>query len=125
MEIGLVSCSKGKLDESAPPKELYMESSYFRKMREYSETYHDDWYILSAKHHLLEPDGTPIEPYEQSLTEAYVDERREWARETASQIRKQGVLSDADVLVIHAGKKYYEELIPLLEDDVSKYQPRG
>lgn len=116
MQIGLVSCTKSKRDETAPPRKLYDESAYFRKAREYCEKYHDDWYILSAKHHLLEPDGPPIEPYDKSLNDAYVDERREWAQETASQLREHGLLSDGNVLVIHAGQRYYDELLPLIED---------
>ena len=67
-EIGLVSCVKTKRDEPATPKDLYT-SAYFWKIRTYAETYHDDWWILSAKHHLLGPDGPPIEPYEETVPE--------------------------------------------------------
>jgi hypothetical protein len=62
MEIGLVSCTKSKREHAAPPQDLYDESAFFRKARQYARANHDDWYILSAKHGLLEPDGEPIEP---------------------------------------------------------------
>lgn len=62
MEIGLVSYTKSKREQASRPAELYMESAFFRKAREYVEANHDQWFILSAKHGLLEPDGPPIEP---------------------------------------------------------------
>jgi hypothetical protein len=61
-EVGLVSCTKSKTDHSAPPKDLYEPSALFRKARRYCKDTHDEWYILSAKHGLLEPDGPPIDP---------------------------------------------------------------
>ena len=104
-EIGLVSCVKTKRDEPATPKDLYT-SDYFEKMQAYAEQYHDDWWILSAKHGVLAPDGEPIEPYDETLSGARVVKKREWAEEVT--------------LVVHAGKDYYEELLPLIEDrDVS------
>ena len=51
MEIGLVSCTKSKREQAANPAELYMESTFFQKAREYVKTNHDAWYILFAKHH--------------------------------------------------------------------------
>lgn len=66
-EIGLVSCVKSKRDEPAKPRELYT-SAYFEKMRAYAEQEHDEWWILSAKHGLLDPDGSPIDPYNETLS---------------------------------------------------------
>ena len=81
MEIGLVSCTKSKREQATEPADLYMPSTFFSKAREYVEANHDRLYILSAKHHLLDPSGPSIEPY-----------------------------------VFHAGRDYYDELIPLLDD---------
>ena len=78
--------------------------------------HHDDWYILSAKYHLLEPDGSPIEPYDETLTNARVAQKREWARTVYEEMDAAGLLEPDVALVIHAGKAYYEELLPLLED---------
>lgn len=80
MEIGLISCTKSKRDQSAQPQELYMESPLFRKARAYAERVHDEWYIHSAKHHLREPDGPPIAPDEETLTTAGINQRRKWAQ---------------------------------------------
>ena len=114
-EIGLVSCVKTKRDEPAHPKNLYI-SDYFNKMSAYAEQYHDDWWILSAKHGLLDPDGERIAPYDESLTGARKAEKREWAQRVAEQLDDEGLLSDDVTLVLHAGKAYYEELLPLIED---------
>lgn len=116
MEIGLVSCTKSKREEPAKPAELYMESAFFRKAREYAEANYDRWYVLSAKHHLLDPAGPPIEPYDETLTGAPVNRKREWANEVSDQLRDEGLLEDGNRLVFHAGRDYYSELLPLLED---------
>jgi hypothetical protein len=113
-EIGLVSCVKTKRDEPATPKNLYT-SSYYEKMRSYAEQYHDDWWILSAKHGLLDPDGEPIEPYNETLSGARVAEKREWADRVAEELDEKGLLSDGVTLVFHAGKDYYEELLPYID----------
>ncbi|RKD86250.1 hypothetical protein ATJ93_4667 [Halopiger aswanensis] len=115
-EIGLVSCTKTKLEEPASPGELYSPSSLFSKARQYCEQHHDDWYVLSAKHQLLEPDGPPIEPYDETLTGARVGEKRAWATETFDELDTAGLLEADTTLVFHAGKAYYEELLPLLDE---------
>lgn len=114
-EIGLVSCVKTKRNEPTTPKDLYT-SSYFEKMRSYAEHYHDDWWILSAKHGLLDPDGEPIEPYNETLSGARVATKREWAEQVTEQLDEEGLLSEEVTLVLHAGKDYYEELLPLIEE---------
>jgi len=83
MQIGLISCTKSKREQSAKPKNLYMESAFFRKARKYVEANSDLWYILSAKHHLIEPDGPSIEPYNETLSGAPVAKKKEWS-ETGS-----------------------------------------
>jgi len=115
MEIGLVSCTKSKRDEAARPADLYMPSTFFQKAREYVETHHDDWYVLSAKHHLLDPSGSSIEPYDETLTGAPVAKKREWADTVCDQLEDRGLLNDGIHLVFHAGRDYYAELIPLLD----------
>lgn len=114
MEIGLISCTKSKRTESTPPRDLYDPSAYFRKARSYAETHHDDWYILSAKYGLLDPDGPAIEPYDETLTQASVSQRREWSTQVLSQLDETDLLTSNTTFVIHAGKAYYGELLPLL-----------
>lgn len=120
-EIGLVSCVKTKRDSATRPADLYT-SSYFEKMREYAETHHDEWLILSAKHRLLEPDGEKIEPYEETLSNASKDQKRDWAKEVFRDLRGRGLLDEDTIFVIHAGKPYYEELLPLLEGTVASVE---
>jgi len=117
MEIGLVSCTKAKQDSAATPRELYEPSALFRKARGYAEANHDEWYILSAKYEVLDPDGPAIGPYDETLTDADVEERREWSRRVVDQLRERGLLNEGNTLVIHAGKAYYKKLLPLLEDE--------
>lgn len=115
-DIGLVSCTKNKREGRSKPAELYMESALFKKARKYVEANHDDWYILSAKHHLLDPDGPAIEPYDETLSGASVDMKREWAQKVYYQLQREGLLADGNRLVFHAGRDYYDELLPLIED---------
>ena len=110
-----MSCVKTKRNQPAVPKDLYT-SPYFRKMREYAEREHDEWWIISAKHGLLDPDGEPIEPYDETLSGARVARRREWAGQVSEELDERGLLDESTQLVIHAGKSYYEELIPVLEE---------
>lgn len=117
MEIGLVSCTKQKREEPARPADLYDPSALFRKARAYCEQEHDEWLILSAKYGVLDPDGPAIEPYDETLTDAGVDRRREWAQQVKDELAKRGLLEPESTFVVHAGKAYYEELVPLLEDD--------
>lgn len=114
MEIGLVSCTNSKRDVTSRPKKLYMESSLFKKSRRYCEKHHDEWYILSAKHGLLEPDGPPIEPYDETLTTVSADEKRQWGRRVAKQLRSRGLVSET--LVFHSGKDYYKPVLGALEE---------
>lgn len=120
-EIGLVSCVKSKRDDPASPKELY-SSDYFTKMRKYAETHHDEWYILSAKHGLLEPDGDPIAPYDETLGNFSKAAQREWANSVRTQLAEAGILDSTVTLVVHAGTAYYEELLPLIEDHVESIE---
>ncbi|MFC7177886.1 DUF6884 domain-containing protein [Halosegnis marinus] len=116
MEIGLVSCTKSKREEAVEPAELYVPSAFYRKAREFAEANHDTWYILSAKHHLLDPHGPPIEPYNDTLTNASLSRKREWADTVYEELDAEGLLAEGNRLVFHAGRNYYAELLPLIEE---------
>jgi hypothetical protein len=116
MDIGLVSCTKSKRKQASQPANLYMPSTFFQKAREYVEANHNRWYILSAKHHLLDPFGPPIEPYDDTLSGAPVARKREWAQTVSDQLETEGLLKDDNRLVFHAGRDYYTEILPLLEE---------
>jgi len=115
-EIGLASCTKSKREQAAEPADLYMASTFFQKARKYVEANHDRWYILSAEHHLLDPFGPPIEPYDDTLSGARVARKHEWAKTVYDQIEAEGLLDDGNRLIFHAGRDYYSELISLLEN---------
>jgi hypothetical protein len=110
MRIALVSCVKTKRGEPHPAKDLYT-SPLFLGLRRYAETHADRWFILSAKHGLLDPDQV-IEPYEATLNTMGVRERRQWAENVTSQLME--VLpADAEVIVL-AGERYRKDLLPFL-----------
>ncbi|NGZ27985.1 MAG: hypothetical protein G8345_13980 [Magnetococcales bacterium] len=111
--IVLVSCGAEKADAAVPAKELYL-SSRFRQQRTYAEKRQTDgWYILSAKHGLVDPE-TIVEPYDQSLMGMPKAERRAWAVQVWSQLEPR--LSGIDCVVIFAGKEYREFLELYLSD---------
>jgi len=61
--VVIAQCTGSKRDEPAPARDLYDESAYFRRQREYAVARGDVWFIQSAKHGLLAPE-TEIEPYD-------------------------------------------------------------
>lgn len=122
MEIGLVSCTKQKREQSASPEDLYSPSTYFSKARNYATRSHDKWYILSAKHGLLRPDGPPIEPYDMSLSDLTADERRSWAEEVMSDLIAEIPDQPEITVVLHTGKQYYENLLPLFDEAEIDYR---
>jgi hypothetical protein len=103
MNIGLVSCSKRKLDHPCPARDLYTVSVLFCKARAYCERHYDGWYILSAKHGLVHP-GDDLAPYDVTLKRMRVAERRAWGRRVSDELQGLG----DHVFYAHAGKDYLE-----------------
>jgi len=68
-----VGCGKGKLDHATKARYLYT-GSLFRKANAYCIANYDEWFILSAKHGLLDPNDV-IDPYDLSLKILGADER--------------------------------------------------
>lgn len=85
--VGLVSCSKSKLDHAAPAKDLYTPSYVFRLSRQYVEARCDEWWILSAKHGLVHPDAE-LEPYDEALTGAPKRIRERWTAKVREALRE-------------------------------------
>jgi hypothetical protein len=111
-KIGLVSCVSRKQTQIAAAQEIYI-SDLFQKSRAYVERHCDRWYILSAKHGLLNPQ-TQIEPYDITLNNMRARDRREWAKHVLGGIVQK--TSAHDTLIFLAGMKYREHLIqPLLD----------
>lgn len=101
MDIGLVSCSKSKLERAYPARDLYTASPLFRKARAYCERHYDAWYILSAKYGLVHPD-TVIAPYDVTLKHMPRAECRAWGQRVSAQLRQLG----QHTFYAHAGAEY-------------------
>ncbi len=108
--IYLVSCVSLKQSVPCEAKELY-RSNWFQKARAYVESMDMPWYILSARHGLINPDEV-IAPYEQTLNEMPISERRAWAEKVGGQLS--GLISPGDQVVVLAGARYREFLMPRL-----------
>jgi hypothetical protein len=110
--IALVSCVSKKGTSAAPARSLYL-SSWFRKASDVAILISDQWFILSAKYGLVEPNKL-IEPYNLTLNQMSVTERQAWARNVLSILLR--LLEAGDQVIFLAGKRYREFLIdPLLE----------
>jgi hypothetical protein len=109
--VVLISCVKSKRDGPAKAKDLYC-STLFRAERAYAEKFADAWYILSAEHHLLDPEKTIVR-YEKTLNDAKATERRDWSNQVFASL--QSCTSPDDEIIIVAGEKYCQYLVPLIE----------
>jgi hypothetical protein len=109
----LVSCVSQKLPRPAPAQLLY-RSEWFLKVRKVVESQMADWLILSALHGVVAPDAE-IARYEKTLNTAGVIERRAWAENTLRQLGPH--LIGRRRIVIFAGQRYREFLVPALHDD--------
>lgn len=111
-DLCLVSCVKEKLSTSAPAKDLYT-SQLFRKMRRLVEAQGWPWLILSARYGVVEPERV-IASYEHTLNTMRVAERRDWAARCLHALEPH--LADVKSLIVLAGARYSEFLVPALSD---------
>jgi len=105
MRVGLVSCSKSKLDHPAPARELYSPSHLFSGARCYVERTCDRWFVLSAKHHLVWPEQV-LEPYDQTLDKVSRAERRRWSQEVLAALETEVGDLRGITFEMHAGAVY-------------------
>lgn len=111
MDVTLIQCTNTKrgtvgAGQVFRAEDLYDESRYFRRMKEWANARGNPWYIMSAKHGLVAP-GELISPY---------DERgisKSQAIEMALKLDGIGV----DRVDVTAGRGYTRHLIPELEQD--------
>ena len=108
--IALVACVSKQNARPMPARDLYI-SDWFRKASAYAERTADQWYILSAKYGLVDPD-TVIEPYDETVKTMPVAARQAWARQVLVQLSPS--LKRGDHLVILAGEAYREHLLDLI-----------
>lgn len=109
--IFLISCASHKRDERSPAKDLYI-SPLFVKSKTLATFEADNWYILSAKHGLLDPDQN-IDPYDQTLKRMPSLERHQWAQRVVNKLTSVSVPSDQ--ITILAGTSYRETLVSELK----------
>lgn len=110
--VFLISCGKRKQSSAVPAAELYI-STRFQRTRASVETTGCPWFVLSAKHGLLAPDEA-VSPYDKTLNGKPSEVRRAWAEKVKKQMDSN--LPHAEIIVILAGKYYYEYLIPYLKE---------
>lgn len=105
MRIGLVACVKSKKGTAAPAADLYT-SPLFVGGRRAVEANCDKWFILSAKHGLLDPTAV-VDPYEETLKGASRGRKRSWSRQVLDELSD--VLGDVAGVVfeVHAGQDYH------------------
>lgn len=101
--VVLVSCVSRKRRVSCRARDLYTS-----RARTYVEAQACRWLILSAEHGLLHPDQV-IAPYERTLNQMGVSERRSWANYLRGQLDRE--LPVADEIVVLAGNRYREFLM--------------
>ena len=108
--ICLVSCVGQKQVIAAPAKDLY-RSNWFIKARAYAEGVSSQWFILSAKYGLVQPDDV-ILPYEQTLNRMAISDRRNWAHVVQKQMDQR--MPNAVLIIVLAGERYREFLMDYL-----------
>jgi cytoplasmic iron level regulating protein YaaA (DUF328/UPF0246 family) len=114
MKIALVSCTKIKANYTCTAKEMYRESTLFKKAVKYIEQQdYDEWYVLSAKYGLINQNDV-IEPYDLTLNNMKASERKTWSDLVLKQLRN--LESDLKQIDFYSGVKYREYLIPVLEE---------
>lgn len=108
--IVLISCVKTKLDHPAKAENLYISDLFVKNLAFAKKLKPDYIFILSAKYGLLKLNDR-IAPYEKTLNQMPVHERRAWASGVISELSKYANL-DQDEFIILAGNKYREFLLP-------------
>ena len=109
-DLCLVSCGRRKVQNAVPAKDLYT-SDRFQKTRRLVEREGWPWFILSAKHGLLDPERM-TECYDMTLKTMDAGARRDWARTVLVSLEPH--LAGVQSIVIFAGALYREHLEPVL-----------
>lgn len=127
MRVALVGCGKAKLDRAAPARELYT-GSLFRAAARWADRHADRWYVLSAKHGVVDPDNV-LDPYNYSMMDLAQSDRSGriahpgplnlWATRCRAALfstreREAARLSPGDHVVLLAGAAYTDVLVPWL-----------
>jgi len=111
-KIVLISCVKKKLPKKAKAEYLYT-SPLFKGNLQFAKTLNpDEILILSAKYGLVELHDE-IEPYDVTLKNMKVQERKSWAFGVIKQLKNKFDLKK-DFFIILAGVSYRQYVLPEL-----------
>lgn len=105
-DAALVACAKTKRDHAAPAADLYI-SPLFEKSRRHAEHHAKAWFILSARHGLVQP-NTRLEPYELTLADMSSADIETWADRVVSDLAR--ALPPPAHLMFLAGQNYQRPL---------------
>src|SRR5688500_13656795 len=106
----LVSCVGQKQSQAAKAQDLYV-SEWFKKARAFVEARSSPWFIRSAEHGLVDPKQVSA-PYQKTLNEMGVRDRRAWAEKVIAQMEEE--LPQCEEIVILAGARYRQLLVDYL-----------
>lgn len=93
---------------------MYSASDLFRKAYVYCTKKYDNVAILSAKYGLLLPHDE-IEPYNVTLNNMSIDQVKKWSDQVFQQLLVKIELLGLGKVYFHAGKRYRQFIIPMLE----------
>ena len=103
-----ITCTSEKASHRCKAKDMYT-SALFQKCWEYAQTLNPDKiYILSAKHHLLNP-NKEIDPYNAYLGDFSEEKKKEWAEEVYKEMKAAHIDFNAKTYFF-AGEDYIKYL---------------
>lgn len=108
--IALVACCSRKAPEPMAARDLY-RGDLFRKSVALVEQRRLPWFVLSARHGVLEP-GENVAPYDFTMADMSRADRERWARRACTEL---ALLVKPCAVLMLAGVAYREELAPMLE----------
>ena len=108
-KIVLISCVSKKRAVKSRAAELYTSTLFKLNLQYAKKLKPDAIFILSAKHGLLALDDE-IAPYDVTLNNMRVDERKAWANKIIEQLRLHADLQH-DRFIVLAGERYRQYLL--------------
>jgi hypothetical protein len=102
--IGLVGCVKSKRQHPCAARDMYISTLFHGRMRAV-EASCDTWFVLSAKHGLLDPYKI-IEPYDVALKDLSPAAQRAWSAEVLDSLHLRLGDLRGRAFEIHAGSAY-------------------
>lgn len=106
--VVLIGCVKTKRNRPAPARELFASPLFARRLA-YAESVRLPWFILSAKHALVEPDEL-LAPYDVYLAEQSSAYRTAWGAWVVERLTAVVGPLDGRTVEVHAGAAYLEPL---------------